>query len=369
MRIAIINRHHSTTIGGSELQADLIGREFLRQGHHVTYLAVGGKDARDQSPYEVIDIDLWPPNLVRVLERVKPDIIYWRHNKNHLLRTALTARWLGIPLIFSCAHDTDVHHFSSTIAEDSPIAFRRTKTTAQRAINALNYQGFQLVSGAVAQTEYQLQRLPVEEKVLIRNSYAPDTEAFCWPRRFIAWVGTIKQRKRPELFVELAARCREVPADFLMVGRIADPSYTWIAEESDKNLPNFHYLGERTPRETNGIIGSSQFVVHTSDAEGFSNVLIQAWMNHKPTLTVSVDPDELIKRYEMGQKCIDVETLVRNTQKLTGDPSRITFYGTNARKKARELFDREQNVEQLLRFFQEILQRPDVSARTGVPVS
>ncbi len=356
MKIAIINRHHSSTLGGSELQADLIGSELVRYGHDVVYLAVGGRAKSYESPYRVVNVDLWPPELLELLEREKPDLVYWRHNKNLLLPTVVAAQWLGVPLVFSCAHDTDVQSLSSTIATDSPISFRRTKTLLQKTTNAVNYGGFQLVSGAVAQTGYQFQRLPVKNKVLIRNFYDPRAEPFSWPRRFIAWVGTVKQRKRPEIFVRLATSCRDLNTDFLMVGGMSDPAYAWIAEESSEYLPNFYYLGERTPAQANGIIGAAQFVVHTSDAEGFSNVLIQAWMNHKPTLTVSVDPDQLIEGYQMGRRCPDFGDLVQTTRELSADPDRIALYGANARRKAEQLFDREQNMNQLLSFFWQTLE-------------
>ncbi len=349
MHFVLINKHRDEFLGGSELQCDLIARTLLEKGHRVTYLAVSGTRSVYQTAYEVRNLDGELRGLSDALSELEPHVVYWRHNKRGLLRSVITCKKLGIPFVFACASENDVLVFASTIPDDSPIRFRRLKQLYQKARSAYDYGAHFLVDGAIAQNTAQYAALRASNKIQIRNSYIDQCESFEWRRPFIVWVGTVKQSKKPELFVELASRCSDLPVDFLMIGPLADPSCEGIREDS-RTSDNFHYLGERPYAEANGIIAASEFLVHTSVSEGFSNVLIQAWMNAKPTLTISIDPDDLISTNEIGNRCDTFGGLVSRTRKLISEPSLTNELGRNARKIAEPLFDVEDNVDALIEF-------------------
>lgn len=308
MRVLIVNQHISETLGGSEMQCDLIARGLFQRGHEIIYAAVGRLDlpAPSMDSYGVIRLDLRSEETIdKCLEDTRPDVIYWRFNKRRLRRAVRCFRRHGIPFVFAV----------SSIDDLTPYAYRKRQTSGaldkarayagiarQALISRYNYGAIKHARILTSLNKSYLKYSPVADSVAIWNAVPEDVVPFTWPRPFICWVANIRANKRPEAFLRLAERLqnRTPTVDCLMIGDIKHKSYESEITKIRERVPTFHFLGPRSPAEVNGILQRAELLIHTCLPEGFGNNFIQAWRQGTPTVSLEFDPDGLIQAERMG---------------------------------------------------------------------
>jgi glycosyltransferase involved in cell wall biosynthesis len=322
LRVAVVNKHPSDVMGGSEMQTDMIACGLHGRGHAVTYGAVGGRHGAYDVPYRVLPLGPdFRRDFRRFLVEAQPDVIYWRHNKRRLLTAVRLAKQFRVPFVFGVSHVRDVTPWAAS--SKPPVQKRglRTRTLGrarwvlQTLDGRLNYLALGMVDGATTLNRDFLERLPVKNRLHLPNAVPKEAVPFSWPRPFVLWVANVKASKHPEAYIEVAARCGDLPIDFLMVGRVAQEYYKDLLA-SPALPPNLRYLGARTPQEVNGMLRESLFLVHTCYPEGFGNIFIQAWQAGRPTLSLHFDPETLIERWHVGYHSKDMDTLVRRVREL-----------------------------------------------------
>ena len=148
-------------------------------------------------------------------------------------------------------------------------------------------------------------------------------------RDCILWVGRAVEFKRPELFVSLAREFRN--EKFLMICSDSGNgnNYRNIAIPQADNI-EFH---EYVPfAEIDRYFQRAKFLVNTSDSEGFSNTFIQACKCGTPILSLEVDPDGFLEKYNCGL-CANGswDTFVKQAKVLL-EPEKQQEYGRNGRK-------------------------------------
>ncbi len=363
MRVLLVNQHPEDVLGGSEMQTDLIARGLHARGHDVVYGAVGGRGGY-AAPYAVEPL----PRPVRrplsaLLRRVRPDVVYWRYNKFHLLRAAFATRRAGARFVFALSHVSDTEPWIYAGTTLLPKNLDRSGVLgALRALYALrlvararlDYAGFRFVDGVTSLNRDYVGRVPVERQVAIHNAVPEGVVPFSWPRPYILWVANIKSRKNPGRFVELAARCAGRGVDFLMVGKIQEPGYSYLEEGPARVPRHFHYLGAKAPEEVNGMLAGAMMLVNTCDPEGFGNNFIQAWRVGCPTVTLYFDPEGLIERERVGFASGTPEKLFDDVGRLIDDVE----LRSRMRERAcalGERFSRERMVDDVERFLAEVV--------------
>jgi glycosyltransferase involved in cell wall biosynthesis len=364
MKVLIINQHISDVLGGSEMQCDLIARGLAARGHKVVYVAVGKKRKDHYSndlPYNVEPIAIEKKGeLLTFLNKLKPDVVYWRYNKNVLLRSTLQIRKANIPLVFAVSHVNDVNKFVSLPRFDntglqSVVKFL-AKTVVYQLKSIVNYQAFQYVDAITLLNSQYAGKLPVQHQKVIWNSVTDKTESFEWKRPYCLWVANIKSSKRPEAFIQLAKLMshRRKDIDFLMVGAIQDDNYRDIIQGAEK-LSNFYYLGSQRPEFVNGALAKATCLVHTCKPEGFGNNFIQAWMQGCPTVSLEFDPDNLIQNQRLGFISGTLENMVNNVERLIKDRKLRNEIGNRAQVFARIYFHPERMVTEVEQFLTEVV--------------
>jgi len=366
MKIVIINLHPQDQLGGSELQCDMIANRLTQIGHQVDYLAVSGKQHLYETSYKVTSIDIRNPiRLYKILKTIKPDIVYWRHSKDSLLNSSIVAKLAGCKFVYSMSslNDSKFWNFNGFIYFTKPGWYKRNWLYyllhdyfyINIVHSAFNYLAIPfIVDGVIGMNSDYLENVLNKRKIHIHDSVTTETKDFYWPKPYVVWVANLKNIKNPEKFFDLAEELKEIPVDFLMVGKIQNKYYNYFLND-DESVPNFHYLGEKSPIEVNGIIKNSLLLAHTCDIEGFPNNFIQAWHQGKPTISLYFDPEGIIERERIGFFSKTFPMFVQQTKFLLENEIERTLMGQRAQSIARKYFDTNENIRKLEDFLSKIV--------------
>lgn len=290
MKIAIINQHVFQVLGGSEIQSAFIASELQGRGHDVTYIAPSRKRFKkieNDVRYELIVVENDSKAIIQAIKNSKPDVIYWRYNKNFLFAIASFSKSFGIPFVFAASHINDLMPWSTK-------SFNGLKGKKKMLVNKLksrwNHQGFRYVDSVTVNNADFIRFSVIKDTRFIANGMADNIKfGYEHIRPYVLWVANIKRPKRPELVVKLAGDLRAYDVDVVMVGAMNSKHYNWLKDK--KRIPsNLFYLGKRDLFEVNGLLATSLFHIHTCVPEGFSNIFIQAWLQGKPSVSFDYDP-------------------------------------------------------------------------------
>ncbi len=364
MRILIINRHRSEYLGGSEIQCDIIATFLQRAGHDVLYVAPFTKGRSESSEYAVERMRGYSlKTLQRILDRFKPELIYWRMNTRRLFATTLLARLQRVKFVFGVSNINDTRIWHGNISSFTK-GMMNAETTVEgvkylilmvRFIvrHAINHLSFLMIDAMVCPRTGLKNKLPVTASSVIHNSMLSNTVEFRWPRPFILWVSNLRREKNPEEFVALARSLEHLEVDFLMVGRPLNIEFPDLVRRDRPG--NLHYFGEKRPDEVSGMLREAELLVHTCDPEGFGNIFIQAWQQGTPTVSVHFDPEDIIIERGLGTVPRSADQLIRDVTRLVGRADSRAAMGKRAAEFAAEQFDPETNIRKYESFFMSVL--------------
>lgn len=366
MKILIINQHVSDMLGGSEMQCDLIAKGLVQKGHDVVYGAVKPKkDNYTGFDYKIIPLNIENKNeLLGVLEKEKPDVVYWRFNKHFLKKAVMGCKQEKTPFVFGVSHINDTKRFVFKGSGQKGLKFYKM-LLKQIIISAYNYQAFKYVSAVTVNNGDHLNKIPVPKQKVIWNAVVKETEEFDWKKDFCLWVANIKDAKRPEVFIRVAKKLSfDFPeVEFLMIGAIQQKKYYDVIKQAEKEIPNFHYLGSQKPEVVNGALKKAKCLVHTCAPEGFPNNFIQAWTQGCPTVSLDFDPDELIKKENLGFVSGGEDRMKDQVKRLLQDESLRKEIGERAKKFAKANFAEERMINELEEFLEKVVKEKENESR------
>ncbi len=206
--------------------------------------------------------------------------------------------------------------------------------------------GLRKCNSIAAQTNAQklllMNRFRLDSNVIGNGVFITDIINF-GNKKYILWVSRALKIKRPELIIEMA---RRLPEEKFVI--IIPPSGT--SGESYPNeetkfreyiinkaalIKNIKVIGYVPFNKISWFFEKSKLFVNTSLFEGFPNSFIQAFLAGTPVLSFRIDPDSVIKRYDMG--CVCNDNLDNGVNFIRGlKDEKILYYGNNACKYVRE---------------------------------
>lgn len=368
MKIIIFNAHIIDSLGGSEMQCDLIAQGLSKKGHDVVYASVGKfrLSKYPDSLYKILPLDITSREEVfDFLKKEKPNIIYWRYNRKQLNYVIEAKLKLKIPFVFAVSG----LHDATPITAKGYSSQSGLKGLPRRLVRYYrSFQNLQLIKKVDAVTVLNgqlLNKLPVKEQVTIWNATTLSVEEFEWGNPFVLWVANIKAIKRPEIYLNLAKEYsrREIPLDFLMVGDIHEKvPYLELIEQA-KTLGNFHFLGKLSPEKVNGILKNAVCLVHTCEPEGFGNNFIQSWLQKCPTISLQHDPDGLIIQENLGFISKTEEQLAKDVMTLFENNNLRNSMGERAQIFALKNFTPDALTERVESYLYSILNKVSTGAK------
>jgi glycosyltransferase involved in cell wall biosynthesis len=311
-------------VGGAEVQQTLQMRALQRAGWRVSVLT------RDHGQPALVDCDGiavhripapgrrgWPglrffhprlSDIVRLLYRVGPDLVFVQTASEEVAAAALYARLARRLFVFAGASDRD---FEPGALPGMPGRHAAAYRLGLRAADAV------LVQNQAQQA--LLSRLLGREGHLVQNGYEEPGARSARHDGLVLWAATVKPLKRPDLFIELARRLPQ--RRFVMVGG-AEPAPGGAAFVEQvalqaRGLPNLTLAGHVPFHEVGAWFDRAAVVVNTSDYEGLPNTFVQAWLRGAPTLSF-VRPESAPGRTGTIA-CADVDDMARRLAALLDD--------------------------------------------------
>jgi glycosyltransferase involved in cell wall biosynthesis len=174
-------------------------------------------------------------------------------------------------------------------------------------------------------------------------SKKPTTPIVFWAARLD------REIKRPDLFIQLAKLLPS--AKFQIAGGRRSEDYYRTFRVAVDSVPNLDYVGAIPFHQIEQYFANAAIFVNTSPREGFPNTFLQAWGNGIPVVSLNVDPDEIICKYDLGFHSGNFNQMVRDVKLLLQDERLREELGQNGR----HYVEREHNIEAIANRYSEVL--------------
>jgi glycosyltransferase involved in cell wall biosynthesis len=319
-----------TAVGGSERQQWLIARALASYGWTVCvglrqHLQLGERRTIEGVEFHGIKQGHFLLDWYRFLSSTQPDWLYIREASHLLGPLVQIAHFIGVKTIFAAAFDTDVRP--------------RIALTRRQRWWPLYAWGLHMTDRLFVQHGGQLNDLPLRwrHKAFVVRSIAGAHDSFTAHadrKSYVAWVGMLRQPKRPDLLIEIAKRSPRVK--YVVCGGATShrsPSgYSQNIINRFQGVPNIEFRNQVSPGEAERIIAEASVLLCTSDQEGFPNTFLQAWSHGIPVVTLKVDPDALIKRLGLGTVTGTVDATIEQVQHFLSSPEKRQDISIRTRK-------------------------------------
>jgi glycosyltransferase involved in cell wall biosynthesis len=345
-----------THAGGIERQQALMAKWLAKRGHRVAM--VTWDEGQSDGVHEGVEIfklcrrqdgvpglrffhPRWT-SLNRALARANAPLYYYNCGDLGLGQIARWTKAHGRTLVYSVAADVDC-------VEALPAL-----TNARERI--LYRQGLRLCDHIITQTRRQQQTLEQDFKrsssVLsmpcegyLHVTRAPQQDA-------VVWVGRISHQKRLECLLDIAELLPHRRFEVIGAPNSSDSDYAREMIERARKIPNVALLGRVPYREMGSVYARAAVLCSTSRYEGFPNVYLEAWSAGIPIVS-AFDPDDLIKRYQLGRVTLDARESAEAIEQLMTDGALRAATGERARAFFREYHE----LERAMSAFEELFAR------------
>lgn len=346
------------TIGGAEVQLWLLASGFVNAGwevHYLTNARLAEKKRNGVILHSMAHTEKKRFNsaFFDIIESLNPDVIYQRGRKSYTGLIGQYAHETSTPFIFSTSMDIDCRRFKELgrIAGQKKNLLDKLRLVPHRyKQDQASLKGMKQATLVLAQSHLQQEMLNRNLSInstVFRNLHpAPDEESIIKDTpALVLWLASVKQWKRPELFIELARSFKNHNCKFILAGRMADSNrYARLIKEFNEENPDFQYIENVDLDESNLLISRASVFINTSEPyEGFPNTFIQSWLRRTVTLSLGVDPDNLLKAKNIGISCSNIANMKSRLADLLENQNKLLEMGKRAREFAIDEFGFENN--------------------------
>jgi len=303
--------------------------------HRATFRYMGGSK-------RYILADWW--RLFCILRRIRADFHLIKVPPLLLFPLGLYCRSHRAKLVFVGQKDSDL---------DEKLIRRRDGAPGWWLYRA----GVAMADIVAAQTETQqagFRDLFRKDAVVIRNVLTLEEDIDIIKEDFVLWVGNNNDDKQPHLVPELARALPDIRFRMIMALSPSKKDDSFILDQLD-GLPNLEYLGTVPFSEIAEHYKKARLFISTSTCEGFPNTFLQSWQYRTPVVSLTVDPDDVIKRYKLGRVSQTLENMIRDIGDLYSDAALCNVLGGNAHSYAYEYHSLESSLSGYCQLFESLV--------------
>ncbi len=319
--------------GGGEVQGTIMAEELSMDKDLDVHIIVEG-NCPDRFKYKNTTVWVKPKtNIIRdifqtykLFRKINADFYIERTaNRAHRIYSPLICKLLGKKYVYIEACDPD-------------------RVRERSIITRLAYStGLALTDIIIASAKHMTGKMRKFTKKAIYEIYPP----ILFPkqahkaRKNIIWVGRVPDRyKRPELFLKLAERFPKEKFLMIILGKLTMPT-----------PPNVEVIYDVPTNKIDEYYASAKMLIHTSWSEGFGNVYLEAWKNKTPVVSLTVDPDDVIKKYKTGFHSGNFEQMAKDVQTLLTNKKTWKEYSKNGYKYVVQNHNARRTAEQCKELF------------------
>ena len=326
-----------SAVGGTERDIWVLARALTAAGWPVTVgvrrlMEAGQHTSIDGVDFIGIGCEGVLASYARFISSEKPDWWFWQSASHWLGPAFEIAKFKGVRTIYSVAFDRDVEP--------------RHALTRRRRFWPLYAWGLARADRIFVQHRGQLSGLArhLRSKAYIfpKLPNAKGQSLVVTPhakrREYVAWVGMLRQHKRPDLLIEIARSNPSIP--FIVCG---GPTGHRTPGQYSKQIlhllhttPNIEFLGRVSHEKAQQVISEAAMLLSTSDEEGFPCVFLEAWSSGTPVVSLKIDPDQIIEEKGLGAVSGDVERVSADIRRLLDSPSRRDEMAARCREHVKE---------------------------------
>jgi len=352
----LLHSYYKYNKGGAELQIKYIAEYLHNKGFETHYVFLHKEEIDDVDNNIIlhsIKKDLLSEKLfgklcyynkvLNKLNEIKPDVIYHRNLSTFALPVVNYCKDYNCKSFLHLAHIQDVEFqslFNKKIVANILDRYGKRKilTNFDRIIAQAKYQDELLKKNFNREADLVLPNIHPYPKEEIRKD----------KKVKVLWIANFKSWKQPEKFIELAQACRNINAEFIMIGRDSNDERSKILKEKISKIDKLSYLGELPIQKVNQYLATSHIFVNTSISEGFPNTFIQSWMREVPVVSLHVDPDSVMSLNNIGFHSKNLKQLILDVKKLIDDSQLRTTMGKRAKSYAYKEYSL-QNIEKIIK--------------------
>ena len=343
----LFNKNIKRTFGGAEVQMYLLAKEISKDNQFEVSFIVGDYGQKKIEKYGKIQV-------IRGMKFEKPSLANWiiPKNKIRLFHAILKAnsdiyiqraasggtgiirvitRILRKKFVYMSAHEIDCNG-----------GFEKQNSKPLGFLFKYGIKNANLIITQRKEHKEMIKKHHHKESIVMNSVYEiprlKNTNQSM--KKTILWVGRCEDWKRPELFLEIA---KENPKEkFVMISPPAmnNPVYASEIKKEAKKISNLQFVDFVPFNEIDSYFKKAKMFVITSKYEGFPNTLIQAAKNKTPIFSMSINPDNLFKRYDLGFYSNDsYELLSKEIKIILKDPKKLAKKGDEAYRYAKENHD------------------------------
>lgn len=338
----------SRVSGGAELQVALLAKELVRRGHEAVIAGgetgqedgreFGGVVTRNAGRFHTggaADTMMALPKVMELLAEYRPEFVCVLGWTAWLYILCLLRPVFGYKLVFICGLDTEIDGSFGTTHGWKGRLFERGVALSDIRFAMSEHQRGLFGKLGLSCGMYRNLILPRQGERIADKSID------------LLWVGRCQHIKRPHLFLDLVERLPAARCEMICPREDAELWQTVAGRAAA--LPNLTFR-ERVPyHEIQEHYDRAGFLVSTSEAEGFPNVMIQAAQGGAGILSLELDPDGLIGIFGAG--CCakgDFDLLVAKTRELLADKAASRRAGEGAGRMLSEWLDNGKNTDAFL---------------------
>ena len=345
---SVFNENSTRTFGGATIQMFLFAQELAKYSAdiHTTSIIPAYNEIKfnESENFNLVMAYHESDNIIQkmiknisVLSSLKPDVIIQHGLTLPSVFLSIYCYIKKIKYVFMFAHDVEARG-----------RYQKNNKRCWFFSQLLKYTPLMIV-----QNEYQLTTLNNTYKrfsskfFLLYNGF-PFKEKRTAPKRSLLWVARCEKWKRPELFIELAKRNRD--RDFVMICPSTNDTvyYEQLKKEASR-IANLEFIEFVPFDKIDAYFRNAGLLINTSEHEGYPQVFIQAAMNSVPIISLKVDPDTVISRYECGMVCgDDFEKLHTGINRVLSDNGLYKNLSDNIYNFYQDKHSIEKNVVKLL---------------------
>lgn len=359
----VIPRYVTFSTGGAEIQVYYLVNEFLARGWKVELLC-GGSGFEEQINKSALEdkrvkFFYYRYRTLRFLEffevlallfKTRSDIYYQRTDFALTGACAMFCRLMNKKMVYALASDADALKSKYLNAFKNYSYQSIIKKNIRRVdfflVDKLVEKGKKWSKWIICQNNLQqgLVRSNFNrDAVIIPSLFPVRKQVINDKENIVLWVGNMTSAKRPELFVRMVQNLKQTEGwRFVMIGRESDVI-------SKGNTSKIEVKGELSYQETLAWFDRAKVFVNTSLLEGLPNTFIQAWIKQALVLSLSVDPDGLLKKETLGYVFDDdLDKLTVFVDGYLNSSCSHQHVLTKAQSYARQTYDVKKNVDKLI---------------------